>query len=59
MYMKRFIKWYLGDDKAVSDEKVLARRQKFVGGAKAIAEQAVDVIATGAVVFYAVARNIR
>lgn len=59
MYMKRFIKWYLGDDKAVSDEKVLARRQKFVGEAKAVAEQAVDVIATGAVAFYAVARNIR
>ena len=57
--MGKFINWYLGNNKAVSDKEVLARRRKIVGEAKAIAGQAVDMIATGTVVFYAVAKNMR
>ncbi len=57
--MKKILNWYLGNNNAADDEKVLARRQRFGREVRNVMEQTVDVIATGAVVFYAVARNIR
>ena len=57
--MEKLLNWYLGNNIATDDEKILARRRRIGQDARDIAGQAVDVIATGAVVFYAVAKNMR
>lgn len=56
--MKKIWNWYLGIDTA-NDEKILARRRKAIHSAKSAMSQAVDMIATGAVVFCTVARSMR
>lgn len=57
--MKKLLSWYFGNSIAADDKRILARRQKISQEARNVMDQAVDVIATGAVVFYAVAKNIR
>jgi hypothetical protein len=57
--MKKLLNWYFGNGIAADDKSILARRQKISQEARNVMGQAVDVIATGAVVFYAVAKNMR
>ena len=57
--MRKLLNWYFNNGIAADDESILARRHKIGQEARNVMGQAVDMIATGAVVFCAVAKNIR